>query len=107
MKLPYLIIIVGTCYYKYAIFTHIARRDINRVSFWQEISKLQRSKRWEIQASYDPKSDDVNYINDIIYPPNYYIRRPETVNLHTKRSEASGRVLILHPQVIRDSKWVN
>ena len=47
----------------------VARQDINRARFWWEISKSQRSKRGEIQTSYDPISDDVNYINDIIYPP--------------------------------------
>ena len=32
-------------------------------------------------------------------PPKTYIRRYKTIKLHTKRSEAKGRGLILHPQV--------
>ena len=46
-------------------------------------------------------------INDVISPPNDYIRRPKSVNLHTKRSEAGGRGSILHPQVTGDLNWFN
>ena len=44
----------------------VTRQDISHVRIWQEISKLQRSKAWEIQASCDPISDDVIYVNDVI-----------------------------------------
>ena len=64
------------------------------------IKKGMRSKH-----SVIPGSDDVINVNDIISPPETYIRRYKTIKFHTKRSEAKGRRLILHPQVIGINKW--
>ena len=64
------------------------------------ISKLVRSKWWEIQASLISRQMMSSCVNDIISPPQSYIKRSKTVNLHTKQSDTTGRGSILHPQVI-------
>ena len=64
------------------------------------ISKLARSKWQEIQASLISRQMTSSCINDVISPPQSYIKRSKTVNLHAKRSDTTGRGSILHPQVI-------
>ena len=59
-----------------------------------------RSKGWEIQASSDPRNDDVTNVNDVISPPISYKRAVKTVNLDTKHSGTSEDRSILHPQGI-------
>ena len=72
--------------------------------WWENVSwgdqKGGRSKH-----SLIPGSDDVININDVISPPETYIRRYKTIKFHTKQSEAKGRGSILHPQVIGINKW--
>ena len=59
-----------------------------------------RSKGQEIQASSDPRNDDITNVNDVISPPFSYKRAIKTINLHTKHSGASEDRSILHPQGI-------
>ena len=47
-------------------------------------SKLVRSKWWEIQASLILRQMTSSCVNDIIVPPQSYIKRSKTINLHTK-----------------------
>ena len=62
-----------------------------------------RTKGRKIQASSDPRNDDVININDVISPPVSYKRAIKTVNLHTKHSGASEDRSILHSQVNKGS----
>ena len=64
------------------------------------IGKPVRSKWQEIQASLILRQMMSSCVNDIISPPQSYIKRSKTVNPHTKQSDTTGRGSILHPQVI-------
>ena len=57
----------------------------------------------EIQASLILRLMMSSCVNDVIVPPQSYIKRSKTINLHTKRSDTTGRGSILHPQVIDNS----
>ena len=48
------------------------------------ISKPVRSKWWEIQASLISRQMMSSCVNDVIFPPQSYIKRSKTVNPHTK-----------------------
>ena len=72
---------------------------------WWEIISRGMKKGGRSKHSLIPGSDDIINVNDVISPPETYIRRYKTIKFHTKRSEAKGRRSILHPQVIGINKW--